>query len=559
MDSASGSIQTASRIVHPPAGSSALPFVLLLIGLVLLAWHNRFVQDDAFISFRYAENLANGHGLVWNAGQGSVWNDGERVEGYTNFLWVVALAGLIRAGVDPLMGSYILGLLCFVGTLIATCKLAYVVSGSRATALLAVALLGTNYTFSSYATGGLETQLQAFLATTALAMICQAGLAGKLGSLAALRLSGLFAALALVRLDSAVIVLPIVIMALTLIMRTPGTTRHRLHESALLLLPATLIVAGWFCWKLVYYGHVLPNTFFVKVGAQTSIGQGLRYVLTFFVSYLHLIFVGLLVLRSRIVARHPNSKLILFNILSVTLWLAYVAFVGGDFMEFRFIVPVMPAIYALLAFIISELIVSRALRIAAVALCLTASIWHLATFKHHPGIESIDMLAGHVAAQGKGWTNIGRKLFEAFGQAGDVSIAVTPAGAIPYYSRLPCVDMLGLNDRWIARHGMPIGSASGHFKMATIEYLMRREVNLLIGHPFVIASESRDNRDWSIEDLSKIFLNRKMDGWKLLIGMPVIRFPLGNGHQLVCIYLTRSRSVDEMISKQGCQVSKITE
>ncbi len=46
--------------------------------LTVLAWSNRFIQDDAFISFRYAENLVQGKGLVYN--------EGERVEGYTNFL-----------------------------------------------------------------------------------------------------------------------------------------------------------------------------------------------------------------------------------------------------------------------------------------------------------------------------------------------------------------------------------------------------------------------------------------------------------------------------------------
>src|SRR3954468_9274361 len=44
----------------------------------------RAIQDDAFISFRYADNLARGNGLVWNLG--------EYVEGYTNFLWTILIA-----------------------------------------------------------------------------------------------------------------------------------------------------------------------------------------------------------------------------------------------------------------------------------------------------------------------------------------------------------------------------------------------------------------------------------------------------------------------------------
>ncbi len=57
-----------------------------IAALTALAWRNRFVQDDAFISFRYARHLVEGHGLVWNPG--------ERVEGYTNFQ-------LGRLGVPP--------------------------------------------------------------------------------------------------------------------------------------------------------------------------------------------------------------------------------------------------------------------------------------------------------------------------------------------------------------------------------------------------------------------------------------------------------------------------
>ncbi len=43
-----------------------------------------WLGDDAMISMRYAHNLSSGHGLVWNPG--------ERVEGYTNFLWTITMA-----------------------------------------------------------------------------------------------------------------------------------------------------------------------------------------------------------------------------------------------------------------------------------------------------------------------------------------------------------------------------------------------------------------------------------------------------------------------------------
>ena len=50
--------------------------------------------DDGMISMRFAKHLAAGHGLVWNAG-------GERVEGYSNFLWTIWIALGMRLGVSP--------------------------------------------------------------------------------------------------------------------------------------------------------------------------------------------------------------------------------------------------------------------------------------------------------------------------------------------------------------------------------------------------------------------------------------------------------------------------
>ncbi|NLA36221.1 MAG: hypothetical protein GX868_11145, partial [Actinobacteria bacterium] len=52
---------------------------VLSAAAVITTWIFRYVQDDAFITFRYARMAAQDHGLVLNPG--------DRVEGYTNFLW----------------------------------------------------------------------------------------------------------------------------------------------------------------------------------------------------------------------------------------------------------------------------------------------------------------------------------------------------------------------------------------------------------------------------------------------------------------------------------------
>ena len=49
-----------------------------------------YLIDDTYISLRYAKNLVDGLGLVFNPG--------ERVEGYTNFLFVLLGAAALRLG-----------------------------------------------------------------------------------------------------------------------------------------------------------------------------------------------------------------------------------------------------------------------------------------------------------------------------------------------------------------------------------------------------------------------------------------------------------------------------
>src|SRR5437867_13225676 len=84
-----------------------------------LVWN--FVTDDAYISFVYARNLAR-HGQL-------VFNLGERVEGYTNFLWTVLLAGFLKIGVPAELASRVLGAGFALATLGVTVRIARRLAG----------------------------------------------------------------------------------------------------------------------------------------------------------------------------------------------------------------------------------------------------------------------------------------------------------------------------------------------------------------------------------------------------------------------------------------------
>ncbi len=80
-------------------------YFILIISLTFYAYVNSFIQDDAFITFRYSKNLALYGELNWNLG------DSLKVEGYSNFLWMLIMVIPEKLNVDVQAFSKSLGLL----------------------------------------------------------------------------------------------------------------------------------------------------------------------------------------------------------------------------------------------------------------------------------------------------------------------------------------------------------------------------------------------------------------------------------------------------------------
>ena len=128
-----------------------LACVCILLLDIAIFWP--FVLDDAWISFRYAQ--------AWNNGFGLVFNPGEVVEGYTNFLWTIVIGLLMRLGLDPLVAAKLFGVLLTLLTLLVTDELGVHLSfrGSSPFQVLPVLLLSINVCFAACAVAGMETQL----------------------------------------------------------------------------------------------------------------------------------------------------------------------------------------------------------------------------------------------------------------------------------------------------------------------------------------------------------------------------------------------------------------
>ncbi|MCH7889159.1 MAG: hypothetical protein IIA00_07755 [Proteobacteria bacterium] len=122
-----------------------------LMGVALLfhIHHYNFLSDDAYINFRYMRNLARGDGLVYNVG--------ERVEGYVDFLWILLCGGLMKLGIAPETSSRVITVACSLGVLVLTYLLGRRLSDGRGVVLLlAPAFLVANRTFAAWGTSGLE-------------------------------------------------------------------------------------------------------------------------------------------------------------------------------------------------------------------------------------------------------------------------------------------------------------------------------------------------------------------------------------------------------------------
>lgn len=524
-------------------------FAILIAMLLLIAWSNRFIQDDAFISFQYARNLADGRGLVWNRS--------ERVDGYTNFLWTVLMAIPIKLGWSPIEFSMRAGLVCLLGVLIIAWRLSARCLLTRGQSMIMLLVLGTNYSFSAWATGGIGTMMQTLVAT-ALVLAAAKIVEGPWPPRdAGLILVSLLAAIGLlVRLDTAVFVAVAGAAVLMTIVRRSAGSVERAKRIFWLIAPAASIVFGWLAWKLSFYGTIFPNTFYARVGMMASLKYGLFYVYIFFFSY-WLIWLPFVMLPAvpRVITGRPALRLVA---ISAAMWLLYAIFIGGDFMEFRLIVPAMPMIAILIVWTLFQFIEQSSIRKALLLITLAGTLHHAMTFDGFAGVkrievESVKELAGHVSPQGVDWIRIGMRLGHWFGRD-PVVIATTAAGAIPYYSRLETVDMLGLSDAEIARHGIVFGNRPGPRRFPTLDYLIGRKVNLVLGDPRVVTREQMLKPGERI-DLKKFWLLDAAPD-RLPKAARIVYIPLGDEKKgavkyLEVLYLVPNATIDRRIQAEN--------
>ncbi len=447
--------------------------VVVALGLVF-AFAARFASyslhaDDAFISFRYAENLATLGELVYNAG--------ERVEGFSNLSYTLILAAAASLGVAPPTAATAIGVGAGALTVLGVAHGAHHHLGASPTVAASMGLaLALSPSFAFWAGGGLETPLFALLLL--LAWLTADAAAG--GGLRTAALFGLLGGtLALTRPEGHALV-PLV----GALLWARGGSRRQIASA---LAVATALPLAALGWRAAYYGAWVPNPVLAKLAFNgASLARGAAYVwegVRDDALYLLLPAVLFGDLRS---ARHRTV------LVGAGLGGALAIVAGGDGLyRARLLAPWVPLLL-LAATSGTERLWSRSGRWRAVALAgpLATAIVPLASTRFFR-----DHTLADVREWEERWSAVGAAL--APHRTPEALLATNVAGRVPYRSRWRTLDLLGLTDRVIATTPAVAagGGYAGHERAAPGYVLSRMPdviyLSVLDGLPAAAVSDPR--------------------------------------------------------------------
>ena len=462
--------------------------LLFCIGWVsaIAWWHRGVVMDDPWITFRYAQNLLAGKGLVFNAG--------EPIEGYSNLSWVFASAAAIFARIEPLSFARLLGWCSTVAALALLC-LGWKRDGSARHSVTAALLLAASYPVGVWISGGLETMFQMLLV---LAMtLSLAELLAKPSACAAAILAAALATMDVTRPEGFLWLLP-------LLAALPWTRRadRSLPLLAVLIGAFVLFHGVYTFWRWETFGSLVANTAKAKVGGGLghSLGAGARYLWSYFAGAPGLVLV-LAASASFGAAKHwrtllpaapleserevleptegaaalpalvgyPDGALILSATLMAGLQGSFILLVGGDWMPgARFVVPMLPPLCLLAALALRQW--PFFLRLVMIGFLLASGVLHargdgMLRWCRWAAKESGGLVVAPLVETGE--------YLRANAPPG-ATFAATEAGVMPYHSRLRFIDMLGLVDAHIA--SLP----GGLHQKYDAEYVLGRAPELIV-------------------------------------------------------------------------------
>ena len=437
--------------------TQVLPIIPALAIFAVLAYHLNFTQDDAYISYRYAANYLDGHGLVYNIG--------ERVEGFTNFGWTIYLILLGVLKLDYIVWSKITGFLCGVGVVVLTYAIARRLLRDNAIwfAAAAACLAGASQSLAYWSPAGLETAAFTLAAMFSLYWYLKRSPLLGFGLLMAVW----------IRPEGAVV-------AGVLIVAEAIESRGWPRFSLTCALGAFLFSLPWVVFKLLYYKSILPNPFYAKT--SFNLGQfmnGLEYTGQFASDYpiYAAAFAAALVMSfGRRLSGVGRTVMVFAGLYSL-----YVLLVGGDVLKVhRFHLPVIGPLAVLVVLVLNHVTarLPRKTQVLVVVLFLIAAL--PVTYILPRGFVE------HYNFNEKAFTEKMQFKAREMKQSDphNFSVAVATIGIFGYeLLGHEIIDMLGLTDSTIARYSEdPIPGMETTWKEQkhNTKYLLQRAPDYII-------------------------------------------------------------------------------
>jgi len=369
--------------------------------------------DDAYITLRFSNNMALGYGPIFNIG--------EKVEGYSNFSWMVLLAFVGWAGIPMEMAMKFLGLFSGLGVLLFVWKISACRFKSGLAVVAPLLLLGTGSFFALWAVDGLETMFYTMLLTSLVY-----ALASKNTNTL---LIGLIAGLVALTRPEGILFSLIAVSFLSF--------NNGLRSGLKALGLVAFFAGGYELFRIFYFGEFVSNTALAKVhmGVNTAL-NGLRYLYTYNADsgffLLPVAFAGA-------IASKKDPKL-LIPIVFILAQVVFLMVSGGDFMYgYRFMIPVVPCIVLLCAYAIEAVNIRVNLTAALLLLILTVTTQSYYQYAHlpakHVGFDNLTFRTSPLF-------NVAAFLDQRSGP--DDWILLSEAGVIPFYVEAKILDYMGL-------------------------------------------------------------------------------------------------------------------
>lgn len=414
--------------------SSPVLFILSLLVFgagVYYFWD--YSIDDAFVTFRYAENFAGGHGLRFNLGD-------KAVEGYSNFLWLLLLSALYGIGLPTYLTAKVLGVLFFALSGWLWTKIEKELSFRFPVPAGALFLLAPVTAF--WAVSGLELGLHTFLISGAILLLLRYS-----------RLAWIPLALLVLSRPEGVVISLAMATAGGLMSRDSKTDKRFGSLSGIVVV--LLVMAALVAFRMAVFGHPLPNTYYAKAESSTA---GWLELGKFALYMLPLTLLLLLVLYSSLRNGEFRRWEILFALIFLLQAAVSVRASAVMNLHFRYLIPVLPL------FLVAALKGWELLRPGWKKPVL--AIMFISVFSPVFAVtESVAREKEIMAAQ----HDLIAKLKAT---SENTRISITDAGRIPYYTDRYFYDIWGLNSEDIAHKGFN----------PTTEYFRFPDYFIFVGH-----------------------------------------------------------------------------